>query len=186
MLYGHFSCDLDAFDNVNNQTRYAEINRESGKASVQSCGSLDCALMINLFGSLGEPGPVLKITARGRKGSEKSFTECIRKALAAAYGTDDKIITLGGVFVIKTGRSRYHVMPDFPPRDKLPFPDRQAVSDWLTFHRFQSPMVCLTVFHSADPEKLDLRMEHTHCFSADGRGGHYHYDVLGDDEEDVE
>ena len=24
---------------------------------------------------------------------------------------------------------------------------------------------------------LDLRVEHTHCFSDHGEGGHYHYDV---------
>ncbi len=24
---------------------------------------------------------------------------------------------------------------------------------------------------------LDLRIEHTHCFSEHGEGGHYHYDV---------
>jgi hypothetical protein len=24
---------------------------------------------------------------------------------------------------------------------------------------------------------LDLRVEHTHCFSSHGHGGHYHYDV---------
>jgi hypothetical protein len=24
---------------------------------------------------------------------------------------------------------------------------------------------------------MDLRVEHTHCFSAHGEGGHYHYDL---------
>jgi len=28
---------------------------------------------------------------------------------------------------------------------------------------------------------LDLRVEHTHCFSAHGEGGHYHYDVTPKD-----
>jgi hypothetical protein len=27
------------------------------------------------------------------------------------------------------------------------------------------------------PQGLDLRVEHTHCFSAHGQGGHYHYDT---------
>ena len=28
---------------------------------------------------------------------------------------------------------------------------------------------------------LDLRIEHFHCFSDHGEGGHYHYDVTPDD-----
>lgn len=48
-------------------------------------------------------------------------------------------------------------------------------------------MVCLSVLHSADPEKLGLRMEHTHCFSTDkDEGGHYHHDSLPDENDDEE
>lgn len=172
------------FQNVTSGTRVAKITRDIGAVSVEKITSSDCALMVNLFGSSGSPGPVLKITAKARTGPEKSFTECIRKGLASAYG-DSRAISLGGVFLVKSGRARYHVMPDFPSEQDLPFRDRQGVEEWLTYHEFDAPMVCLSVLHSADPNGLGLRMEHTHAFSPLGKdaGGHYHYDVAGGDEE---
>lgn len=173
---------------VDNRTRHAQINRDSGTISVEKSSSLDCALMINLYGSAGNPGPVLRITGRKRKGPEKSFTECIRKALHAAYG-DSQTISLGGVFVVKSGRAHYHVMPDFPSSEELPFKDRRQLDGWLTYHDFDGladPMVCFSVLHSADPGKvMGLRMEHTHGYSTSGAnaGGHYHYDLDEGDEE---
>jgi hypothetical protein len=166
------------FDQVNNLSYYTKW--DDGKQTTM-CGispTTDCALMMNLYGSSGLPGDVLKITARSRTGNEKSFTECIRDALAESYG-DTRPVSIGGMFLIKTGKARFHVMPDFPSKDQLPFKSREQVDDWLTYHDFGAPMVCLTVFHSADPENLGLRMEHTHCFSTDGGdgGGHYHYDL---------
>ena len=176
-----------AFDKVVNQTRYAQINKGGGEISVRKTPSVDCGLMANLYGSLGEPGPVLKITARKTKGPEKSFTECIRQALHAAYG-DSQTVSLGGVFLIKTGKTHFHVMPDFPSEQELPFTSREHVNEWLSWHDFKEPIVCLSVLHSADPgEKMGLRMEHSHGFSVSGgnAGGHYHYDA-GDGDEDVE
>ncbi|KAJ4251489.1 hypothetical protein NW762_011475 [Fusarium torreyae] len=176
-----------SFDNVDNQSRYAEINRDTGAIKVERSPSLDCALMINLYGSSGNPGPVIKITARKRKGSEKSFSECIRKGLHQVYG-DTRTVSLGGLFLVKAGKARYHIMPDFPPEEHLPFKDRKQVDDWLTFHDFDGPVLCLSVLHSADPAgEMGLRIEHTHAYSAVGRnaGGHYHYD-LEDADEDVE
>ncbi|KAI4597758.1 hypothetical protein KJ359_004034 [Pestalotiopsis sp. 9143b] len=172
----------DGFENINNGSRLARIVKEDKNAvSVEKSPSPDCGLMINLYGSLGQPGQVLKITARKRKGPETSFTECIRKGLAAAYG-DEETISLGGVFVVKSGKALYHIMPDFPPEEQLPFQDRQQVEDWLTYHDFDSPMVCLSVLHSADPDNAKgLRIEHTHCFASDGAsaGGHYHHESDG-------
>jgi hypothetical protein len=172
----------DSFANINNQTHFAKIDKADGSVRVAKCPSTDCALMVNLFGSAGLPGPVIKISARGRKGAFKSFTECIRQALNSAYG-DERPISLGGAFVIKSGRSHYHVMPDFPEK---PFENSKQLNDWLTYHDFDAPIVCLSVLHSADPDKaMGLRMEHTHCFSAGGenKGGHYHYDEGGEDVE---
>jgi hypothetical protein len=147
--------------------------------------------MVNLYGSSGQPGRVLKVTARGRTGDAKSFPEHIRKTLAEHYG-DARPISIGGMFLIKQGKARFHIMPDFPPKDQLPFKDAKQLDDWLTYHDFHAqppqPIVCLTVFHSADPEKkLGLRIEHTHCFSTNGTtGGHYHYDLLEHDGDEVE
>ncbi|KAK5631804.1 hypothetical protein RRF57_007518 [Xylaria bambusicola] len=174
------------FVNIDNQTRLVKI--ADGTVTVEKSSSAGCALMVNLFGSLGESGTVLKITARKRIGDGKSFTECIRSALSAAYG-DSNIISLGGAFVVKSGKARYHIMPDFPKEEDLPFEDYEKLDNWLTYHDFDGPIVCLSVLHSADPDgKLDLRMEHTHAFSpVTGRntGGHYHYDIE-DSDEDVE
>jgi hypothetical protein len=165
--------------NINNQTRYAKISSETGHVCIENSPTMDCALMINLYGSVGGPGPVIKVTARQRKGTEKSFTECIRKALYAAYG-DSQTISLGGVFLIKSGRTHYHVMPDFPSENELPFKDFTQLNNWLTYHDFDGPVVCMSVLHSADPgRKMGLRLEHTHGFSPNGgnAGGHYHYDL---------
>lgn len=175
----------DGFENLDNRSHYACINRQTGAPSVKKSPCADCALMINLFGSLGQPGPVLKIIARGRKGTQKSFTDCIRHALHATYG-DSHPISLGGAFVIKSGRSHYHIMPDFPSQD---FTSAKELNEWLTYHDFDAPIVCLSVLHSADPgKKMGLRMEHTHCFGANGedRGGHYHYDLDEGREGEVE
>lgn len=179
------------FSNAKNLSRFTGVDSiTDGKAKVvcQASPSTNCALMMNLFGSSGETGPVLRITARSRRGEEKSFTECIRRALCKVYG-DDRQISMGGAFLIKNGRANFHVMPDFPSEDKLPFGDRHELNRWLTYHHFSAPIVCLTVFHSADPEKLGLRMEHTHCFSeGKDEGGHYHYDLAAgeDGAEEVE
>ena len=180
------------FDSVNNQTYYTKVDKETGGPICDKSPSTDCALMMNLYGSAGSSGSVLKITGRARKGKEKSFTECIRHAITNKYGNDTPI-SIGGVFVIKAGKANFHVMPDFPKKAadaQYTFSNAKAVNDWLTYHHFDtsknSPIVCLTVFHSADPQQqMGLRMEHTHCFTNDGsnRGGHYHYDLEGEDVE---
>ncbi|KAJ9659640.1 hypothetical protein H2198_003054 [Neophaeococcomyces mojaviensis] len=185
----------DGFENVTNLTHYTKIDMPSSSTSskvvvCEKCPSTDCALMMNLFGSSGQSGPVLKITARKRTGSTKSFTDVIRFALHDRFG-DEQPVSLGGVFVIKRGKAKFHVMPDFPPADQMPFKSRDQVNDWLTFHDFSvkgagtgDEIVCLSVLHSADPgDKMGLRIEHTHCFGAGGRGGHYHYDL---EDEEVE
>ncbi|KAL6704858.1 hypothetical protein ACN47E_007541 [Coniothyrium glycines] len=183
-LAPNFSWSGDS-EKINNQTRVAQIKDEDNLPTVEKSSSLNCALMINLFGSLGQTGPVLKIVARKRKGSHNSFTECIQTALQTAYG-DTRPISLGGAFLIKSGKTYWHIMPDFPAEQDLPFKSRQQLGKWLTYHEFDSPMIGLSVLHSADPgQKMDLRMEHTHGYSPTGQnaGGHYHYDLDGEDVE---
>lgn len=179
------------FGNVTNFTRFVIADRIAGGEADVSCDrslSTDCALMMNLYGSDGRPGPVLKVTARGRKGEGKSFTEFLRTSLNEVYGNEHQI-SMGGVVFIKKGLCQFHVMPDFPSEADLPFKDRGAVNEWLTHHRYSGPLTCLTVFHSCDPEGLGLRMEHTHGYSEDrAEGGHYHYDIAAgeDDADEVE
>lgn len=168
----------DGFQGLKDQSRLIKIVREKGTVGVDIGASNACGLMINLFGSRGEPGQVLKITAKRRVGSEKSFTECIQKALAAKYGQTNGI-SLGGVVLHISGEALYHVMPDFPDDSKLPFQDRGEVDRWLTYHKYNGSIVSMSVLHSADLHKLGLRMEHTHGYSTKGadEGGHYHYDM---------
>ncbi|TKC47919.1 hypothetical protein EI555_012961 [Monodon monoceros] len=60
-----------------------------------------------------------------------------------------------------------------------PLNSDEDVNKWLRFYEMKAPLVCLPVFISRDPG-FDLRLEHTHCFSHHGEGGHYHYDNTPD------
>jgi hypothetical protein len=159
-------------ENITNLTHYAKID-ERGGCVCEKITSEDCGLMANLFGSDGRPGKVLKIVAKTRTG-HMNFTETIQKALKAEYG--ERTISMGGVFVIRKGKANLHVMPDF---SKTPLKTREEVNEWLRYFDMSAPLVCLSVFHSHDPG-LDLRMEHTHCFSDHNEGGHYHDDTTPD------
>lgn len=155
--------------NVINETHIAKV-KDNDLALCEKLPSKDCALMANLFGSAGLPGDALHITASLRTGP-LNFTEAIRKALKDAYGT--RTISLGGVFVILKGKAKLHVMPDF---SLTPLITDEQKQEWLKFYDIEAPLVCLSVLHSHDPG-LDLRIEHTHCFSDHGEGGHYHHDI---------
>ena len=172
---------------VRNGNYGAAVDPSTGAVHGRASTSDECSLMINLFGSTGTPGPVLKITARRRKGEQKSFPECIRQAILTAYGSAQPV-SLGGAFLIKSGRTHWHIMPEFPAESNLPFKSFRQLNEWLTYHDFDSPIVCLSVLHSADPgQKLGLRMEHTHGYgkraAGGGVGGHYHGDIEGEEVE---
>jgi hypothetical protein len=53
---------------------------------------------------------VLKVVAKTRTG-RMNFTEATQKALQAEHG--ERTVSLGGSFVIKKGKAKLHVMPDF-------------------------------------------------------------------------
>jgi Domain of Unknown Function (DUF1907) len=154
---------------VRNQTWYGRV-LEDGTSKCELLSSTECALMANLFGCDGDVGKVLKITARSRT-SDLNFTTAIRDSLKARYG--ERTVSMGGVFLIKSGRAKLHVMPDFSPSPLITDSEKLA---WLRFYDCDAPLVCLSVLHSNDPG-LDLRIEHTHCFSEHGQGGHYHFDT---------
>lgn len=175
-----------------NRTHYAKITPSNHVACCQLPDSTGFGLMCNLFCSDGLPGPCLHITAKSRVGP-LNFTETIQDALKSSFG--DKLISIGGVFLIKQGKANLHVMPDFPSR---PFESRKDVEEWLRYFDMQfsleDPLICLSVLHSGNDGGMGLRMEHTHCFTVnpDGdesmstdKGGHYHYD-LDATKEDVE
>ncbi|KAH8660038.1 hypothetical protein BX600DRAFT_513686 [Xylariales sp. PMI_506] len=165
-------------------TRYAKVTEAGGVLCERIGASTAFGLMGNLLGCDGLAGPALHITAKGRTGSA-NFTDSIRSALSAVFG--DRLVSLGGVFVVQAGTVKLHVMPDFA---KEPLSRPEGVERWLRFFDTGAPLVCLSVLHSGDDMGLGLRMEHTHCFAGEGpdasaRGGHYHFD-LDDTRDDVE
>uniref|UniRef100_A0A914C3J3 DUF1907 domain-containing protein n=1 Tax=Acrobeloides nanus TaxID=290746 RepID=A0A914C3J3_9BILA len=132
-------------------------------------------LMANLAVSDGAPKKdILKIEAKIRT-NESNFPETIRRALAEHY--PGQLVSMCGVFILKKGTAKFHIMQDFPHR---PWNSREEKNtDFLKFFEMNAPIVCTTVFHSYDPG-LSLRLEHTHCFSEHGDGGHYHHDTTPD------
>ncbi|XP_027194170.2 ester hydrolase C11orf54 homolog [Dermatophagoides pteronyssinus] len=161
----------DHFEVANNNTYYADIFENNYR--LLKCEHTEFGLMSNLFISEGKPGKVIKIVVEKRLGKE-NFTESIQKILREKF---PKIpISLGGVFIIEKGKAKLHIMPDFSPE---PLPSSESVDKWLRYFDMDPPLICLTTFHSEDPG-LDLRMEHTHCFSDHNQGGHYHYDTTPD------
>ena len=159
---------------VQNFTHYAKITEDDSVCCERvEKDNTGFGLMANLYGSDGEPGRSLHIKASSRMG-KLNFTDTMQKAIKDTYG--DRLISLGGVFLIKRGRSKLHVMPGFPDE---PFRDRKHVGEWLRYFDTEAPIICLSVLHTGDDQGLGLRPEHTHCFSVDGgnRGGHYHNDL---------
>jgi hypothetical protein len=155
-------------------THLAWIGDNDSYVSEPWTKSAQFALMGNFLLTDGKPGtPVVKVRAKLRTGKD-DFVTCMRNGLAAKYG--DKPIGIGGVFLIKTGQANLHVMPDF---SKEPLEKEADVNNWLRYFDMDAPLVCLSVFYSHDPG-LALRIDHTHCFSQHGQGGHYHYDVTPD------
>jgi len=153
-------------------TYIAKVNTKNTELIVQEKlkDCRDFSLMANLLLCEGKPGKVLKITAKQRTG-EENFVTCMRLALKQFY--KEKMVGIAGSFVILKGKARLHVMPDF---SKVPLNTDEEMDNWLEFYNVPAPLVCLSEFVSTDPG-LDLRVEHTHCFSDHGEGGHYHEDT---------
>ncbi|XP_036180593.1 ester hydrolase C11orf54 homolog isoform X3 [Myotis myotis] len=161
-----------------NGSYFACINPEDGGCLLEKYSEkyhdYGCALLANLFASEGQPGKVIEVKAKRRNG-KLNFVTCMRQTLEKHYG--DKPVGMGGTFVIQKGKVKTHVMPrEFSP---CPLNSDEDVNNWLHFYEMKAPLICLPVFVSKDPG-FDLRLEHTHCFSHHGEGGHYHHDTTPD------
>ncbi|XP_022254036.1 ester hydrolase C11orf54 homolog isoform X2 [Limulus polyphemus] len=167
--------NINIGDNQNN-THFATV-AEDGKCHLEKLrDSTDFRLLANLFASEGQQGKVICIHVKKRTGPD-NFVTAIRKILLNNY--KDQPVGVGGSFLIKNGKAKIHVMPHF---SETPLKTDEDVNNWLKFYNMSAPLVCLSVFVSHDPD-LDLRVEHTHCFSNHGEGGHYHTDTTPDDVE---
>ncbi|XP_001513115.1 ester hydrolase C11orf54 homolog [Ornithorhynchus anatinus] len=161
-----------------NGSYIAQINPADGGCLLEKYSEkyedCDFGLLANLYASQGQPGKVIEVKARGRTGKH-NFVTCMRETLGKHYG--DKPVGMGGTFVIQKGKAKVHIMP--PEFSSCPLNSDEDVNNWLKFFEVKAPLICQTVFVSRDPG-FDLRVEHTHCFSHHGEGGHYHYDTTPD------
>ncbi|KAL5017672.1 hypothetical protein ScPMuIL_007261 [Solemya velum] len=150
------------------------INPKDGSCVQEQLSSPEFCLMGNFLCSEGKPGKVIEVRASKRRGPE-NFMTAMRKTLANHY--DTKPVAMGGVFIMEKGKAKIHIMPDFSP---IPLTCDAEVDKWLEFYEMNAPLVCLGELVSYDPG-LDFRMDHFHCFSSHGEGGHYHYDTTPED-----
>jgi len=144
---------------------------ENGGYKLEDYKSNEIGVLANLLVCEGHPCKVIHVKCSERNG-ELNFVTCLRKALDESF--KDKSVGIAGIFEIKKGKIRAHVMPDFPRKDML---SRKVVEEWLQFYEMKAPLICLSVFISNDKQNLGLRLEHTHFYSAHGDGGHYHFDT---------
>lgn len=158
---------------INNFTNYVNVNQNGTEYFLHQVEHTETrtALLGNLFLSEGKSdGKVLKVSCRKRIG-EENFISAMRLACTQHFG--DKIVGIGGAFLLKEGKAKQHVMDDF---SKTPIHTDDEVNNWLKFFNMPAPLIAVGTFVTNETD-LDLRLQHFHSFSKHGHGGHYHYDV---------
>ncbi|XP_044755458.1 ester hydrolase C11orf54 homolog isoform X2 [Coccinella septempunctata] len=157
---------------VNQQTRIAKVTPVNENCSQEILPNTETrmALLGNLFLSEGKPGKVLKVHAKTRTG-RKDFIASIRECLEKKF--PDKLVGLGGTFLLKEGIAKQHVMRDF---STTPIKNEEELNKWLKFYNMSAPLIAVGTLVNGDGG-LDLRVQHFHSFSNHGEAGHYHIDV---------
>ncbi|XP_077447600.1 ester hydrolase C11orf54 homolog [Stigmatopora argus] len=158
-----------------NSSYFSSINPVDGQCLQEKYSDKfsDCnfGLLGNLYACEGRPGKVIEVRAKKRTG-DRSIVTALRKTLEVHY--PDKSLGLGGTFIIQRGKAKIHIMPrEF---SVCPLNSDEEVNSWLKHFEVNAPLICQSVLVSKDPG-LDLRVEHTHCFSHHGEGGHYYIDT---------
>ncbi|XP_071376938.1 ester hydrolase C11orf54 homolog isoform X1 [Centroberyx affinis] len=161
-----------------NSSYFSSINPADGQCLQErfsdKFSGCDFGLLGNLYACEGKPGKVIEVRAKKRTG-EDSLVGSLRKTLEGHY--PDKSLALGGTFIIQKGKAKIHIMPrEF---SVCPLDTNDKVNNWLQHFEVSAPLICQSVLVSRDPG-LDLRVEHTHCFSHHGEGGHYYIDTTPD------
>jgi len=172
---GIYNLDIDN-GKVDQHTRVVKVNPENEFESIQDIlpnSETRLALLGNLFFSEGKTGKVLKVHTKKRIG-EEDFIASIRNVLANHYKT--QFIGLGGVFLLKEGKAKQHVMRDF---SKTPINSDEQLNQWLKFYEMSAPLIAVGTLVNRDND-LDLRLQHFHSFSHHDEGGHYHIDTTPD------
>ncbi|XP_053985125.1 ester hydrolase C11orf54 homolog [Hylaeus anthracinus] len=163
---------LVSASNVKNETRISYIDKTNGNNLLKILPNDETrlALLANLFVSEGKPGQVLKVHAKKRTGND-DFIACMRNALAQHY--EHNFVGLGGTFLMRDGKVKQHIMPDF---STTPLKTEAQLNNWLHFYNMSTPLVAVGTFVNSE-HNLDLRVQHFHSFSNHGEGGHYHIDT---------
>ncbi|KAK7867107.1 hypothetical protein R5R35_005831 [Gryllus longicercus] len=163
--------DLTIKDNgISNQTRIAHIVNEKCQLDQLPASETRCMILINLFCSKGQNAKVLEVKCKGRTGQD-DIISCMRQAIQNKY--KDKLIGLGGTFLLSESKAKQHIMPDF---SDIPLDTPQAVQNWIKFYQQHPPLVAVGTFVSTDPG-LDLKVQHFHGINSSGEGGHFYTDT---------
>lgn len=157
---------------IKNETRIALVDKLNSNCTLQQLSGNETrfAVLANFFVSKGQAGPVLKVHAKKRTGND-DFIACMQKTLANRY--KNELVGIGGTFLMKNGKVKQHVMPDF---STIPLDTLNKLNNWLHFYDMSTPLIAVGTFVSSEVD-LDLRVQHFHSFSHHGEGGHYHIDT---------
>ncbi|KAA8586379.1 hypothetical protein FQN60_000215, partial [Etheostoma spectabile] len=136
---------------------------------------------IRIVGMNAELMPLVLTEAEGRPAVNSSYISSINPA--------------DGQFICKLVASLKSLCVNFSPITHVmglninkrkprefsvcPLNTNDDVNNWLKHFEVSAPLICQSVLVSRDPG-LDLRVEHTHCFSHHGEGGHYYIDTTPD------
>lgn len=161
-------------NSVTNGGRLVRIDNAEEQPIVERVPDTETRLPLlgNIYLSEGRPGPVLRVHCKRRIG-EENFISSIRVALEKRF--KNKTVALGGVFLLRAGTVKQHVMRDF---SKTPIHTEEELNRWLKFFEMPGELINVGTLVSNDDLDLDVRLQHFHNFSAScNHGGHYHYDV---------
>lgn len=161
-----------------NSSYFSTINPADGQCLLEKFSDkhsgCNFGLLGNLYACEGKTGKVLEVRVKRRTGSN-SLVATMRKTLQHHY--PDQSLALGGTSIVQKGKFKIHIMPrEF---SACPLHTDAEVNKWLQFFEVDAPLICQSVLVSRDPG-LDLRVEHTHCFSHHGIAGHCYIDTTPD------
>lgn len=164
-----------------NTSHFSIVNKD-GDCECNHYPYLEQGPLSNMFLCDGTQEDVIKIEVEVRTGNE-NLVSCIRNGLIETFNCHkSRQIGMGGIFIVKKGKVKMHVMPDFYPSCMVDGSD-QVVKEWLKYYEVGPNLLCLSTMLTGDPSKSDmhLRLEHTHFYSMKEEkskvGGHYHNDV---------
>ncbi|XP_051174438.1 ester hydrolase C11orf54 homolog [Leptopilina boulardi] len=126
-------------------------------------------LAANLLFSHGKMGKTLRIHVKKRLGQDE-FVIAMQKALAKRY--PDKIVVLGGVFVVIEGKVMIQLPRDYSEK---PVNIYAKDSSWFVTYEAKSPLTQVGTFQSINSDAEVNYLFHT--FSDHKEGGHYIQDT---------